>query len=82
MISVFSVITFSSQISITNIKSMSCAFMYIMQAGVPPGVLNVLPGFGETAGAAISSHMDIDAVRTMAQSKVVLHMIKLIKMNV
>ena len=32
------------------------------QAGVPPGVLNVLSGFGETAGAAISSHMDIDKV--------------------
>jgi len=25
-------------------------------------VLNVLPGFGSTAGAAITSHMDIDAV--------------------
>ncbi|KAI9128716.1 hypothetical protein K1719_000199 [Acacia pycnantha] len=31
-------------------------------AGVPDGVLNVVPGFGSTAGAAISSHMDIDAV--------------------
>ena len=25
-------------------------------------MLNVLPGFGSTAGAAITSHMDIDAV--------------------
>ncbi|XP_045822526.1 aldehyde dehydrogenase family 2 member C4-like [Trifolium pratense] len=31
-------------------------------AGIPNGVLNVVPGFGPTAGAAISSHMDIDAV--------------------
>ncbi|MED6194666.1 Aldehyde dehydrogenase 2 member C4 [Stylosanthes scabra] len=31
-------------------------------AGVPDGVLNVVPGFGPTAGAAISSHMDIDMV--------------------
>ncbi|ESW24812.1 hypothetical protein PHAVU_004G162300 [Phaseolus vulgaris] len=31
-------------------------------AGIPDGVLNVVPGFGSTAGAAISSHMDIDAV--------------------
>ncbi|KAJ1437949.1 sulfate anion transporter, conserved site [Sesbania bispinosa] len=30
-------------------------------AGIPNGVLNVVPGFGPTAGAAISSHMDIDA---------------------
>lgn len=34
----------------------------IVQAGVPDGVLNVVNGFGETAGAAISSHMDIDKV--------------------
>ncbi|XP_061366492.1 aldehyde dehydrogenase family 2 member C4-like [Gastrolobium bilobum] len=31
-------------------------------AGIPDGVINVVPGFGSTAGAAISSHMDIDAV--------------------
>ncbi|XP_042975404.1 aldehyde dehydrogenase family 2 member C4-like isoform X2 [Carya illinoinensis] len=30
-------------------------------AGIPDGVLNVITGFGPTAGAAISSHMDIDA---------------------
>ncbi|KAL2625907.1 hypothetical protein AAZV13_07G079250 [Glycine max] len=29
-------------------------------AGIPDGVLNVVPGFGATAGAAICSHMDID----------------------
>ncbi|KAL9324563.1 hypothetical protein ACSQ67_009420 [Phaseolus vulgaris] len=29
-------------------------------AGIPDGVLNVVPGFGLTAGAAICSHMDID----------------------
>ncbi|GKD58601.1 aldehyde dehydrogenase family 2 member C4-like protein [Tanacetum coccineum] len=31
-------------------------------AGVPDGVINVVNGFGSTAGAAVSSHMDIDAV--------------------
>ncbi|XP_006644329.1 aldehyde dehydrogenase family 2 member C4-like isoform X1 [Oryza brachyantha] len=31
-------------------------------AGVPDGVINVVPGFGPTAGAAISSHMDVDSV--------------------
>ncbi|KAK7398937.1 hypothetical protein VNO78_10111 [Psophocarpus tetragonolobus] len=31
-------------------------------AGIPDGVLNVVPGFGPTAGAAISAHMDIDTV--------------------
>ncbi|CAI8594805.1 unnamed protein product [Vicia faba] len=29
-------------------------------AEIPDGVFNVVPGFGATAGAAISSHMDID----------------------
>ncbi|KAJ5357060.1 Aldehyde/histidinol dehydrogenase [Penicillium concentricum] len=29
---------------------------------LPPGVINVISGFGRVAGAAISSHMDIDKV--------------------
>jgi len=32
------------------------------EAGFPPGVINVINGFGKVAGAAISSHMDIDKV--------------------
>src|SRR5438477_5341782 len=31
-------------------------------AGVPDGVINVIPGYGPTAGAAISSHKDVDKV--------------------
>lgn len=34
----------------------------IHEAGFPPGVVNILSGFGKTAGAAISAHMDIDKV--------------------
>ncbi|CAK7272487.1 aldehyde dehydrogenase (NAD(P)(+)) ald5 [Sporothrix epigloea] len=34
----------------------------IKEAGFPPGVLNIITGFGKVAGAAISSHMDIDKV--------------------
>lgn len=33
-----------------------------MEAGVPPGVINVVPGYGETAGAALASHYDVDKV--------------------
>jgi 4-guanidinobutyraldehyde dehydrogenase / NAD-dependent aldehyde dehydrogenase len=33
-----------------------------MQAGLPAGVLNVLPGFGQTAGKAIGLHPDVDFV--------------------
>lgn len=32
------------------------------EAGIPDGVLNVIPGYGATAGAAISEHKDIDKV--------------------
>ena len=33
-----------------------------MEAGIPPGVLNVLPGTGSDVGEPIGRHMDIDAV--------------------
>lgn len=32
------------------------------EAGVPAGVLNVVPGFGETAGAALVAHPDVDKI--------------------
>ena len=40
-------------------------------AGVPDGVINVVPGFGPTAGAALTSHMDVDSVSTPHWSLVV-----------
>jgi aldehyde dehydrogenase (NAD+) len=33
-----------------------------LEAGIPPGVLNVVPGFGATAGAALVNHPDVDKV--------------------
>ncbi|KAJ7539011.1 hypothetical protein O6H91_11G073100 [Diphasiastrum complanatum] len=33
-----------------------------LEAGLPPGVLNIISGYGPTAGAAIANHMDIDKV--------------------
>lgn len=33
-----------------------------LQAGVPPGVLNVVPGLGETVGRALGLHADVDMV--------------------
>ena len=41
-----------------------------MEAGVPAGVLNVVPGFGETAGQAIGRHMDVDAVSFTGSTEV------------
>ena len=34
----------------------------VQEAGIPDGVLQVLPGFGETAGQALGRHMDVDMV--------------------
>jgi 4-guanidinobutyraldehyde dehydrogenase/NAD-dependent aldehyde dehydrogenase len=33
-----------------------------IEAGIPPGVLNVVPGYGQTAGKALALHMDVDCV--------------------
>ena len=41
-----------------------------MEAGMPPGVLNILSGMGETAGAAVASHMDIDKVAFTGSTEV------------
>jgi acyl-CoA reductase-like NAD-dependent aldehyde dehydrogenase len=32
------------------------------EAGIPAGVLHVVPGYGETAGQAVGRHMDVDVV--------------------
>ncbi|WP_019503923.1 aldehyde dehydrogenase family protein [Pleurocapsa sp. PCC 7319] len=34
----------------------------ILEAGFPPGVVNILPGYGPTVGGAIANHLDIDKV--------------------
>ncbi|KAI3700930.1 hypothetical protein L2E82_45571 [Cichorium intybus] len=34
----------------------------LLEAGLPLGVLNIVSGFGLTAGAALASHMDVDKV--------------------
>jgi aldehyde dehydrogenase (NAD+) len=33
-----------------------------VEAGVPAGVVNIVPGFGETAGAALTAHPDVDKI--------------------
>ncbi|KAI4329559.1 hypothetical protein MLD38_027935 [Melastoma candidum] len=47
------------------------------EAGLPPGVLNVVSGFGPTAGAALASHMDVDKVAftgSTATGKIILEL--------
>ncbi len=33
-----------------------------IEAGVPPGVFNVVPGYGQEAGEALALHMEVDAI--------------------
>ena len=40
------------------------------EAGLPPGVLQVVPGFGETAGQAIGRHPDVDMVAFTGSTEV------------
>ena len=40
------------------------------EAGIPEGVFNVLPGFGETAGQALGRHMDVDVLAFTGSTEV------------
>ena len=42
----------------------------ITEAGFPDGVVNVVPGFGETAGAALAAHPDVDKVAFTGSTEV------------
>jgi phenylacetaldehyde dehydrogenase len=42
----------------------------IAEAGIPDGVVNVVPGFGETAGAALAAHDDVDKVAFTGSTEV------------
>jgi 4-(gamma-glutamylamino)butanal dehydrogenase len=40
------------------------------EAGIPPGVINVLPGYGDTAGQAIGRHADVDCISFTGSNEV------------
>lgn len=42
----------------------------IMEAGFPPGVVNIVPGYGETAGAPLAAHPDVDKVAFTGSTEV------------
>ena len=42
----------------------------IQEAGFPDGVVNILPGYGETAGAALAAHPGIDKVAFTGSTEV------------
>ena len=42
----------------------------VQEAGIPDGVVNIVPGYGETAGAALASHPDVDKVAFTGSTEV------------
>jgi phenylacetaldehyde dehydrogenase len=42
----------------------------IAEIGLPPGVVNIVPGFGETAGAALAAHADVDKIAFTGSTEV------------
>ena len=41
-----------------------------LEAGIPPGVFNVVPGYGNEAGAALALHMDVDCIAFTGSTRV------------
>ena len=53
----------------TPVNAMELAKL-IQEAGFPDGVVNILPGYGETAGAALASHPGIDKIAFTGSTEV------------
>src|SRR6202162_3648323 len=51
---------------------LSCLLLgeLVQEAGIPDGVVNIVPGFGETAGAALASHPDVDKIAFTGSTEV------------
>ncbi|MCL4068006.1 aldehyde dehydrogenase [Pseudomonas sp. GX19020] len=56
----------AEQSSLTAIRIAALA----VEAGLPPGVLNVVPGRGEIAGRALGLHMDVDCIAFTGSTEV------------
>lgn len=53
----------------TPLTALYCCKL-MKEAGFPPGVVNLVPGFGPTAGAAIASHPEVDKVAFTGSTEV------------
>lgn len=56
--------------SVSFINHASLHSFLFWQAGFPPGVVNILPGFGPIVGAAIASHVGIDKIAFTGSTEV------------
>ena len=55
-------LTIEVKIVLSNDNEQLIKSKYFWQAGFPPGVINIVNGFGATAGAAMSSHPGINKI--------------------
>lgn len=53
----------------------------IKEAGFPPGVVNIIPGYGSSAGAALTHHPDVDKVAFTGSTEVRLFFLFVIFFN-
>lgn len=53
----------------------------VKEAGFPPGVVNVLTGYGKTAGAAIAGHEDVDKIAFTGSTATARHIMKAASVN-
>ncbi|KAM0285311.1 hypothetical protein ACHAQH_001500 [Verticillium albo-atrum] len=53
----------------------------IVQAGFPPGVVNIVNGTGPVAGAALASHMDVDKIAFTGSTATAKHIMKMASAN-
>src|ERR1700675_2805847 len=51
---------------------LSCLLLgeMVQEAGIPDGVVNIVPGYGETAGAALAAHPDVDKIAFTGSTEV------------
>ena len=48
---------------------------YFLNAGIPEGVLNILPGYGSTAGEALVKHRGVDKIAFTGSTAVGRHIL-------
>ena len=48
----------------------------LMEAGIPNGVVNIIPGFGNVAGEALIRHKDVDKISFTGSTAIGLHIMK------
>ncbi|KAJ5324182.1 hypothetical protein N7476_002782 [Penicillium atrosanguineum] len=53
----------------------------IVEAGFPPGVVNIINGYGAVAGATLASHMDVDKIAFTGSTATAKHIMKMASNN-